>query len=125
MIGSLPSSLSRVFLFLFSLSFICEANLQAQTSLEPCELAIVYADEGAEKFAFVLLTDVASGTQIKFDSNSGLGGDTHTWTSSEPLSSGTVIVRDWDQVEAGGIYAYQGNAICSNVIAEMSMKGWQ
>ena len=125
MIGSLPSSLSRVFLFLFSLSLICKANLQAQTSLEPCELAIVYADEGAEKFAFVLLTDVASGTQIKFDSNSGLGGDTHTWTSSEPLSSGTVIVRDWDQVKAEGIYAYQGNAICSNVIAEMSMTGWQ
>ncbi len=99
--------------------------LRAQTTLSAGEIAFTYVDEGGEKFAFVLLTDVDSGTEIKFDSNSGLGGETHTWTASGAQSAGTVISEDWDQVKSEAIYAYQGSATCANVVAELSMKGWQ
>ena len=99
--------------------------LRGQTTLSAGEIAFTYVDEGGEKFAFVLLTDVDSGTEIKFDSNSGLGGDTHTWTASGAQSAGTVISEDWDQVKSEAIYAYQGSATCANVLAELSMKGWQ
>ena len=99
--------------------------VRAQTTLSAGDIAFTFVDEGGEKFAFVLLTDVDSGTEIKFDSNSGLGGDTHTWTASGAQSAGTVISEDWDQVKSEAIYAYQGSAACANVLAELSMKGWQ
>ena len=96
----------------------------AQTTLSPGDIAFTYGNDGSS-FSFVLLVDVENGTSISFDSNSGLGGDTRTWTASGAQSAGSIFTESWGDFKKEGCYAYQGSAICSNVIAEFSLKGWE
>lgn len=99
-------------------------SARAQTTLNAGDIAFTYGNDGSG-LSFVLLVDVDSGTEISFDSNSGLGGVTRTWTASGAQTAGTVFTESWGDFKKEGCYAYQGSANCSNVIAEFSLKGWE
>lgn len=74
--------------------------VQAQTTLSPGDIAfIAYATDGTDHFAFLLLKDVTTSTQIHFTDNSWLNGNslctneqTCTWTvPNGGLSKGTIV----------------------------------
>ena len=115
--------------------------------LQPGEIAFIgYGTDDPDKFAFVLLTDVAENTEITFTDNGWLGSvlrtgeNTGIWTAPVGgLSKGTVISIQGTTVTGGGtmsnalsglstsgdqILAYQGTSASPDFIAGISSTGW-
>ena len=62
-------------IFLFILTLIYSNSIIAQTTLEAGDLAIIgFNGDNPDQFAFVLLVDIESGTEITF-TDSGLKSD--------------------------------------------------
>jgi endonuclease I len=115
--------------------------------LQPGEIAFIgYGTDDPDKFAFVLLTDVAENTQITFTDNGWMGSvlrtgeQTGTWTApTGGLIKGTVIVIQGTTVTGGGtmssgltglsisgdqILAFQGTTDSPAFVAGISTTGW-
>lgn len=115
--------------------------------LQPGEIAFIgYGTDDPDKFAFVLLTDVAENTQITFTDNGWMGSvlrigeQTGTWTApTGGLPKGTVIVIQGTTITGGGtmsngltglstsgdqILAFQGTSGSPAFVAGISTTGW-
>jgi endonuclease I len=123
------------------------ATTAGTSVLQPGEIAFIgYGTDDPDKFAFVLLTDVAENTQITFTDNGWMGSvlrtgeQTGTWTApTGGLIKGTVIVIQGTTVTGGGtmsggltglstsgdqILAFQGTTDSPAFVAGISTTGW-
>lgn len=127
--------LRQMFRFGFVLCIISSLS-----ALEPGDIAFVeYNSDNPDRFKFVCLVDIASGTQIKFTDNGwySAGGwrdseGIETWTASTNLSAGDVITVDPSSMALSAIgdqiIAYQGEDSSPTMIAAINNEGdftWQ
>jgi hypothetical protein len=125
----------------------------SQTTLAAGDIAfIAIATDAPDRFAFILLKDVTTGTAISFTDNTWLNGtalatneSTATWTANSSLTAGTIItitdpnpgtngtvtgggtcVGNLNGLSADGdqILAYQGTSSSPTFIAGISSESW-
>lgn len=121
--------------------FIPQSAMQAAaTPLVAGDIAIIaFNYDDADQFAFVLLRDVGSGTQITFTDNGWrntnvfrAGEGSFTWTASTNLAAGTVVRPTLSGVsfsaDGDQILAYQGSSSAPTFIYALNSEGagvWQ
>jgi VCBS repeat-containing protein len=96
------------------------APVQAATTLSAGDIAIIgFNMDDPDAFAFVLLRDITSGTEIKFTDNGWLasgafrtGEGVLTWTATTDMSAGTIVTPSPSPMifstSGDQILAYQG-----------------
>ena len=111
----------------------------AITSLKAGDIAILgFNFDNPDEFAFVALTEIAAGTEIKFSDNGWLnsgafrtGEGTATWTADRNYSAGSIINPNVGKMafSASGdrIIAYQGADINPTFLYAFNSEGnsWQ
>jgi hypothetical protein len=118
------SFMKRLLLCLGLVLFLYNTAI-SQTTLSPGDIVIsVYNEDGDDDFAFVLLTDIASGTVIKFTDDGWLpeAGEFRdsegevTWTATSDLPKGTeiIIYAPGDLGSGPGISTNFGTAVESD-----------
>ena len=117
-----------------------------KSDLDPGDIAIVgFNSDNPDDFAFVALTDIASGAEIRFTDNGWQAGGsfrsnegTLVWTAPATVSAGDVVFYDGnaDFTSAGGsfalsasgdqILAYQGSDVSPEFIYALNFNalGW-
>lgn len=131
----------RLFLCLcyFMLLSLQPTVAAAATSLSPGDLALVgFNADNPDELAFVLLTDISTGTELHFTDRGWLaaggfrsGEGTFTWTADQPFPRGSVIQPNVSGIalsSAGDqIFVFQGDAAQPTLLFGLNAEGegWQ
>lgn len=146
------SRMKTALLFIFSI--FCLAGVKAQTNLQAGDVAFVSMQSGQsgqtakDRFAFILLKDIESNTQIFFTDNAVLNSSPvkfcknegySRWKASSQMAAGTVVSISEDSVTSAGtvagglafsqsgdqILAMQVQGSDTVMLAGISSTGWE
>jgi hypothetical protein len=144
--------MKRSILFIFSIFFI--SGIQAQTNLMAGDIAFVSMQSGQsgqtakDRFAFILLKNIDSNTQIIFSDNAVLNSSPvrfcknegfSRWKATSQLPAGTVVsisedsVTNFGQVVGGLAFSQSGDQVLAmqvqgsdtTMLAGISSTGWE
>ncbi|MBX7052159.1 MAG: endonuclease [Flavobacteriales bacterium] len=124
----------KLYMMVAACLFLC-SSLFAQTTLVPGDIAIIgFNTDDADVVKFVALTDIATGTQIKFTDNGWNGTalatseGTATWTAASAVAKGTVVTIGMGTMalstSGDQVFAYQGTATAPAFIYGLSSNPW-